>query len=125
MCFFFCLKINWFSSWFNKTLLSGFDLRVQQTDGGGLSCLTLATPWTVAQQAPLFMAFLRQEYWRGLPFPSPGDLPDPGIKRKSPALQADCLLAEPQGRSSANGRGSFWGRRVFPGARVPGWESRL
>ena len=52
------------------------------------------TPWTVAQQAPLFMGFSRQEYWSGLPFPSPGDLPDPGIKPRSPALQADALTSE-------------------------------
>ena len=45
-----------------------------------------ATPWTVAHQAPLPMGFSRQDYWSGLPFPSPGDLPDPGIKPKSPAL---------------------------------------
>ena len=48
-----------------------------------------ATLWTVALQAPLSMGFSRQEYWSGLPFPSPGDLPDPGIKPRSPALQAD------------------------------------
>ena len=50
--------------------------------GGGLVaklCPTLVTPWTVACLAPLSMGFLRQEYWSGLPFPSPGDLPDPGI----------------------------------------------
>ena len=46
-----------------------------------------ATPWTVAQQAPLSMGFSRQEHWSGLPFPSPGDLPDPGIEPRSPALQ--------------------------------------
>ena len=45
-----------------------------------------ATPWTVAYQAPLSMGFSRQEYWSGLPFPSPGDLPNPGIKPRSPAL---------------------------------------
>ena len=45
-----------------------------------------ATPWTVAYQAPLSMGFSRQQYWSGLPFPSPGDLPDPGIKPRSPAL---------------------------------------
>ena len=45
-----------------------------------------ATPWTVAQQAPLSMEFPRQEYWSGLPFPSPGNLPDPGIEPASPAL---------------------------------------
>ena len=57
-------------------------------------CLTLATPWTVACQAPLSMGFSRQEYWTGLPFPSPGDLPDPGIEPGSPALQADSLPYE-------------------------------
>ena len=62
--------------------------------GGGLvakSCPTLATPWTVAHQAPLSMGFSRQEYWNGLPFPSPRDLPNPGIEPRSPALQADDL----------------------------------
>ena len=54
-----------------------------------------ATPWTVAQQAPPSMGFSRQEYWSGLPFPSPGDLPDPGIEPRSPALQADALTSEP------------------------------
>ena len=50
-----------------------------------------ATPWTVAHQAPPSMGFSRQEYWSGLPFPSPGDLPNPGIEPRSPALQADAL----------------------------------
>ena len=65
--------------------------------GGGLDaklCLTLVTPWTVACQAPLSMGFSRQEYWGGLPFPSPGDLPDLGIKLRCPALQADSLPTE-------------------------------
>ena len=53
------------------------------------------TPWTVAHQAPLSMGFSRQEYWSGLLFPSPGDLPDPGIEPRSPALQADTLTSEP------------------------------
>ena len=57
-------------------------------------CLTFATPWTVACQAPLSMGFSRQEYWSGLPFPSPGDLPNPGIEPRSPALQADALSSE-------------------------------
>ena len=51
--------------------------------------------WMVAHQAPLFKRFSRQEYWNGLPFPSPGDLPDPGIEPRSPALQADSLPSEP------------------------------
>ena len=54
-----------------------------------------ATPWTVAYQAPLSMGFSRQEYWSGLPFPSPGDLPYPGIEPVSPALQTDTLPSEP------------------------------
>ena len=49
------------------------------------------TPWTVALQAPLSMGFSKQEYWSGLPFPSPGDLPDLGIKSTSPALQEDSV----------------------------------
>ena len=59
------------------------------------SCPTLVTPWIVACQAPLSMGFSRQEYWNELPFPSPGDLPNPGVKPRSPALQADSLLTEP------------------------------
>ena len=55
-------------------------------------------PQTVSHQAPLPMEFSRQEYWSGLPFPSPGDLSDPGIKPRSPALQADSLLSEPLGK---------------------------
>ena len=56
-----------------------------------------ATPWTVFYQAPQSMEFFRHEYWSGLPFPSPGDLPDPGIEPGSPALQAEALLSEPPG----------------------------
>ena len=76
-------------------------------DGGSLVnklCLTLETPWAVARQAPLTMEFSRQEYWSGLPFPSPGDLPKPGVKPTSPALQADSLTQNHQG-SPWN---SFW-----------------
>ena len=57
------------------------------------------TPWTVAHQAPLSMGFSRQEYWSGLPFPSPGDLPDPGIEPGSPELWTGALLSEPPGKS--------------------------
>ena len=55
-----------------------------------------AIPWTVACLTPLFMEFSREEYWSGLPFPSPGDLPDPGIEPRSPELQAVFLSTEPQ-----------------------------
>ena len=56
------------------------------------------TTWTVTCQALLSMEFSRQEYWSGLPFPSPGELPNPGIKPESPALQADSLPSEPRGK---------------------------
>ena len=55
------------------------------------------TPWTVAHRAPLFMVFSRQEYWSGLPFCSPGDLPDPGIEPTSPALANRFFTAKPPG----------------------------
>ena len=55
-------------------------------------------PWTVAHQTPLTMEFSRQEYWSGLSFPSPRDLPDPGIEPGSPTLWADSLLSEPPGK---------------------------
>ena len=58
-------------------------------------------PWTVACQAPLSMEFSRQEYWSGLPFPSPWDLPNPGIKARSSTLQANSLVSEPLGKSSS------------------------
>ena len=60
--------------------------------------LLFATPWTVAYQSPQSMKFCRQEYWSGLPFPSPGDLPDRGIEPGSPALEADTLTSEPLGK---------------------------
>ena len=65
--------------------------------GGGLVaklCPTLATPWTTACQAPPSMGFSRQEYQSGLPFPSPGDFPDPGLTPGSPAVQAASLPTE-------------------------------
>ena len=71
--------------------------------GGDLvtkSCLTLVTPRTVACRARLSKGFSRKEYWSGLPFPSPGNLPNRGIEPKSPALQADSLLTELQGTPS-------------------------
>ena len=68
---------------------------------------SFVTPWTVARQAPLSMGFPRQEYCSGLPFPSPGDLPDPGIKPRPPALVADSL--------SLSYLGSLW---VFVGSFI-------
>ena len=57
-----------------------------------------ATPWTLAYQASPSMGFSRQEYWSGLPFPSAGDLPDPGIELRSPSLEADALTSDPPGK---------------------------
>ena len=56
------------------------------------------TPWTAAYKAPLSMGFSRQGHWSGLPLPSPGDLPGPGMEPRSPALQADALPSEPPGK---------------------------
>ena len=78
------------------------ELTILYTGGrGGIvtkSCQTLVTPWTVACRAPLSVGFSRQGYRSGLPFPFPGDLPDPGITPGSPALQADALPSEPPGK---------------------------
>ena len=88
------------SCWFYNVLLLSLviyfcsELYFGGGGGGGLVanlCLTLATPWTVACQTPLSMGFPRQVYQSGLPFPSPGDLSDPGIELASPALQVDSL----------------------------------
>ena len=71
-----------------------------------------ATPWTVAHKAPLSMEFSRQEYWSGLPFPSPGNLPDPGIKpmsRASHALAGGFFTTEPPGKPQ-----EYWNRQPFP-----------
>ena len=77
---------------------------VKQSEVKVLSRVRLfATPWTVAYQAPPSMEFSRQEYWSGLPFSSPGDLPNPGIKPRSPELHADTLLSEPPGKPKWSG----------------------
>ena len=62
------------------------------------SCPTVCDPWAVAHQSPPSMGFSRQEYWSWLPFPSPGDLPDPGIEPSSLILQADALTSAPPGK---------------------------
>ena len=75
--------------WFPLSLVSGLVTKL---------CPTLETPWTIAHQDPLSMQFLRQEYRSGLPFLSPEDIPNPGIKPESPALQADSLPTELPGK---------------------------
>jgi len=75
------------------------------------------TPWTVAHQAPLSMGFSRQEYWNWLPFPSPGGLPNPGIKPRSPTLQAEALTSEPPGKPCTYvlvSRFSLKNRNIWP-----------
>jgi len=62
------------------------------------SVVSMATPWTVAHQAPLSTGFCREKYWNGLPFPSPGDLPNPGIEPTSPALAGRFFTTEPPGK---------------------------
>ena len=62
------------------------------------SVLLFATPWSAACQGHLSTGFPRQEHWSGLPFPPPGDLPDPAIELRSPALQTETLLSEPPGK---------------------------
>ena len=74
-----------------------------------------ATPWTVAYRAPPSMGFSRQEYWSGLPFPSPGDLSNPEIEPGSPTLQADALPSETAGKPKNTGVGSLsLLQQIFP-----------
>ena len=102
------IKQKLYCNKFNKDLKKGKTSTHKHTHplfywhaGGGLAaklCLNLATLWTIAHQAPLSVGFSSQEYWSGLPFPSPGDLPDPGIESGSPALKADSSLTELWGK---------------------------
>ena len=73
------------------------------------------TPWTVAYQPPPSMGFSRQECWSGLPFPSPGDLLDPGIEPRSPTLQADTLPSEPPGKPQGKNKAQFYSTWRPPG----------
>ena len=86
----------------------------QRPESRSVSCsVDSATPWTVAHLAPLSMEFPRQEYWSGLPFPSPGDLPDPGIKTRSSVFQADSLFLSHQGSWERPGFSSILARMFF------------
>ena len=85
------------------------------------SCPTLCDPMDLAHQAPLSMEFSRQEYCNGLPFPSPGEFPHPGIEPGSPALQANCLQSEPLGKPE------YWSELPCPPPRAlsnPGIKPR-
>ena len=72
------------------------------------------TPWTVARQAPLSMRFTRQEYWCELPIPSPGDLPDPGMEPRSPALAGGFFTTESPGKPSEGVNSIDWGGEGSP-----------
>ena len=89
----FCGRVKFFRVF----LLFFFFLVVAKVCKSLSSVWLFATPWTAASQSPLSMEFSRPEYWSRLPFPSPGDLPDPGIECRSPALQADSLPSDPPG----------------------------
>ena len=81
------------------SLIQGYCYHLSKFHVKSLSRVQLfATPWTVAYQAPPSMGFSKQEYWSGLPFPSPGDLPNSGIELGSPTFQADTLTSEPPGK---------------------------
>ena len=97
------------------------------------SCLTLCDPMDSSlHQAPPSMGFSRQEYWSRLPFPSPGDWPNPGIKSRPPALQADALLSEPPGKPKVRdwdslviqwlGLGPFTAKSI---GSIPGWGAKI
>ena len=92
--FIFCILFYTCNLFHNNTC---FPQRIEKVKVKSLSRVQLfGTPWTIAYQASPSMGFSRQEYWSGLPFPSPGDLPDPGIQPGFPALQADALTSEPR-----------------------------
>ena len=98
------------------------------------SCSTLLTPWTVAQQALLSIGFCRQEYWSGLPFLFPGDLPNPGIKPKSPAspaLVGRFFITGPPGKpvkshtACQSSSRKLWQHSIYKGRRVRHWGFSL
>ena len=93
--------IRWEQGLLNGPWLNPFRKKVKSLSHVWL----FATPWTIAYQAPPSMVFSKQEYWSGLPFPSPGDLPNPGIEPGSPTLQPDTLPSEPPGKSNLLSKG--------------------
>ena len=109
--FLYCLAIYYLSA---SLSLSLFLLWVCSQSVKSLSHVRLfVTQWTIAHQAPLSMGFSRQEYWSVLPCPPPGDLPKPGIKPRSLALQVDSLLSEPLGKPKNTGVASLFLFQAF------------
>ena len=112
-----CISPQLLYSLLNEILKWGLKVKSSRS----VVCQLFATPLTVTYQAPLFMGFSRQEYWGGLLFPSPGDLPDPGIKPGSPALQTDALPSKLPGKPKIGTRPYnffiIW-FSISPGAKV-------
>ena len=104
------------TTYFTKTKRHNISRNFRPTNGhggGGLVaklCPALGTSWTVAQKAPLTLGFSKQKYWSGLPFPSPRDLPNPGIKPLSPKLQGVLFTAEPPGKLQFARLGWYYSR---------------
>ena len=92
-----CIAGRFFTVWATREAIRRISEVIQ-------SCPTLATRWTVAHQAPPSMKFSRQEYWSVLPFPSPGDLPDPGNESMSTTLHVEALPSEPPGNPNREHR---------------------
>ena len=90
-------QLDWILALLNLsvTYLQSLDLSLKVKVKSLSHVRLFATLWTIAYQASPSMGFSRQEYWSGLPFPSPGDLPDPGIEPRSPTMRADALPSEP------------------------------
>ena len=86
------------TKWLSDEALQIVEKRKSESEIAQSSNSLQQTPWTIAHQALPSIKFSRQEYCSGLPFPSPGDLSDPGVERVSPALRADALLSEPPGK---------------------------
>ena len=99
--------LNWWSSPISRGPKCEKHVHKQSFGGGGgsvaKSCLTLVIPWAEEPGRLQSIGFSRKEYWRGFPFPSPGDLPNPGTEPRSPALQADSLPTELQGKPKSFG----------------------
>ena len=95
-----------------------------------LSCVWLfVTPWTVAHQAPLSKGFPRQEYWSGLPFPSSGELPDPGTELTSPTLASEFFTTQPPEKPShANYplyNNNTWLSQIGDTENSPSWKNEV
>ena len=107
-----CKKAKWLSG-------EALQIAVKRREVKSLSHVQFfATPWTVAHQAPLYMKFSRQEYWSGLPFPSPGDLSDLRIEPGSPVFQVDSLLPDPPGKHTINISHSTDGKNIVQRSQV-------